>query len=169
MSSQMFIAKMTIILVVMAIAAAIESFLPLFGRNSGKGRIAANLSITAVTFAFNWALTSVTAIVALKLKPGGLLATMKIPFALEVVLTIALLDFMYGWASHVLLHKIPFLWRVHQVHCHDVLSHSSDRRPMAVSVHDGHGMDVGATLRPRLGDIHEYRPGAACHLRIEGD
>jgi sterol desaturase/sphingolipid hydroxylase (fatty acid hydroxylase superfamily) len=44
---------------------------------------------------------------------------MKIPTVIEVVITVAVLDFMYGWASHVLLHKIPVLWRVHQVHHSD--------------------------------------------------
>jgi sterol desaturase/sphingolipid hydroxylase (fatty acid hydroxylase superfamily) len=29
------------------------------------------------------------------------------------------LDFMYGYAAHVLLHKIPMLWRVHRVHHSD--------------------------------------------------
>ena len=120
MSSKMFLINLAIIMTVMAVAAAVEVFLPLFSRDaSAKGRTATNLSLTAVLFAFNWIVTTLTAIVALKLKPAGLLATMKIPLALEVLLTIAVLDFMYGWAAHVLLHKIPFLWRVHQVHHSD--------------------------------------------------
>src|ERR1041385_5814123 len=120
MSSKMFLINLAIILTVMAVAPAVEVFLPLFSRDaSAKGRTATNLSLTAVLFAFNWIVTSLTAIVALKLKPAGLLATLKIPLALEVLLTIAVRDFMYGWAAHVLLHKIPFLWRVHQVHHSD--------------------------------------------------
>src|SRR5690349_20884254 len=107
MSSQMFFVNLATIVILMAVAAAIEAFLPLFVRGeSSQGRAGANLSLTAVAFAFNWILTSLTAIVAFSLKQAGLLAAMKIPFAIEVVMTVAVLDFMYGWASHVLLHKI---------------------------------------------------------------
>ena len=116
----MFFVNLAIILALMGIAAGIEAFLPLFGRGeSSRGHAGANLSLTAVTFGFNWILTSLTAIVALRMKPAGILAITKIPFAVQVVVTVLVLDFMYGWAAHALLHKIPFLWRVHQVHHSD--------------------------------------------------
>jgi sterol desaturase/sphingolipid hydroxylase (fatty acid hydroxylase superfamily) len=116
----MFFTNMAITVALMAVAAAIEAFLPLFGRGqSSEGRTRANLSLTAVVFGFNWVLTSITAVVALKLKPAGILAMFPVPFAVQVVMTVVVLDFMYGWASHVLLHKIPFLWRAHSVHHSD--------------------------------------------------
>ena len=120
MSSQMFLGNVATILALMAAAAVIEVFLPLFERGeSSKGRARANLSLTAVTLGFNWVLTSVTAIVALSLKPAGIFAMTKLPFAVQVLVTVVVLDFMYGYASHVLLHKIPILWRVHRVHHSD--------------------------------------------------
>jgi sterol desaturase/sphingolipid hydroxylase (fatty acid hydroxylase superfamily) len=116
----MFLTNIAITVALMAVAAAIEAFLPLFGRGtSSEGRTRTNLWLTAVMFGFNWVLTSITAVVALKLKPAGILATFPVPFAVQVVMTVIVLDFMYGWASHVLLHKIPFLWRAHQVHHSD--------------------------------------------------
>ena len=120
MNSRMFFTNMAITVALMAVAAAIEAFLPLFGRGaSSQGRTCTNLSLTALIFAFNWMLTSITALVALRLKPAGILTMFPIPFAVQVVMTVVVLDFMYGWASHVLLHKIPFLWRAHSVHHSD--------------------------------------------------
>ncbi len=120
MNPRMFLTNTAITIALMAVAAAIEAFLPLFGRGaSSRGRTRANLSLTAVIFAFNFVLTSITAVVALRLKPAGILTMFPMPFAVQVVLTIVVLDFMYGWASHVLLHKIPFLWRAHSVHHSD--------------------------------------------------
>jgi sterol desaturase/sphingolipid hydroxylase (fatty acid hydroxylase superfamily) len=45
----------------------------------------------------------------------GLLKLISLPAWLEVTLAIALLDYtLYLW--HVLTHRLPFLWRFHQVH-----------------------------------------------------
>ena len=113
-----FLWNTAILLALMAVAAVIEVFIPLFTRGeSSKGRITPNLSLTAVNLSVNWLLTAVTAIVALDLKPPALLSAL--PFAIQVLVTVMLLDFMYGYVSHVLLHKIPMLWRFHRVHHSD--------------------------------------------------
>ena len=45
----------------------------------------------------------------------GLLKQVSLPAWLEVLLGVALLDYtLYLW--HILTHKVPFLWRIHQVH-----------------------------------------------------
>ncbi|MGE5270356.1 MAG: sterol desaturase family protein [Thiohalocapsa sp.] len=45
----------------------------------------------------------------------GLLPRLKLPPALEAALALALLDYtLYVW--HVLLHRVPLLWRCHVVH-----------------------------------------------------
>jgi sterol desaturase/sphingolipid hydroxylase (fatty acid hydroxylase superfamily) len=45
----------------------------------------------------------------------GLLKRLALPAWLEVLLAVALLDYtLYVW--HVLVHKVPFLWRFHQPH-----------------------------------------------------
>ena len=120
MSSKAFFGNIAVVVVMMAIASAIEAFAPLFSRGeSSKGRVGVNLSMTGVNFGFNWVLTSVTAILALTLRPTGLLAKTSFPFAVQVVITVLVLDFMYGYASHALLHKIPLLWRFHRIHHSD--------------------------------------------------
>src|SRR5262247_964858 len=116
--TSVFLWNTAILLALMAVAAVIEVFIPLFTRGeSSKGRITPNLSLTAVNLSVNWLLTAVTAIVALDLKPPALLRAL--PFAIQVLVTVMLLDFMYGYVSHVLLHKIPMLWQFHRVHHSD--------------------------------------------------
>jgi sterol desaturase/sphingolipid hydroxylase (fatty acid hydroxylase superfamily) len=45
----------------------------------------------------------------------GLVKWLSLPLWLEVVLAVMLLDYtLYLW--HILLHKVPFLWRCHQPH-----------------------------------------------------
>ena len=45
----------------------------------------------------------------------GVLNLVALPFWLEVILVVVLLD-LAVWAQHVATHKIPILWRVHKVH-----------------------------------------------------
>ncbi len=52
-------------------------------------------------------------------KRFGLLKIFKLPKFAETALAISLLDYtLYLW--HVLTHKLPFLWRFHQVHHADL-------------------------------------------------
>lgn len=49
----------------------------------------------------------------------GLLKIFRLPKILEIVFAVVLLDYtLYGW--HVLTHKVPFLWRFHQIHHADL-------------------------------------------------
>ena len=59
---------------------------------------------------------------------------LDLPSWLEVPLAVALLDYtLYLW--HVLVHKVPFLWRFHQVH-HVDLGHLSRPRLRAAAHRD---------------------------------
>lgn len=45
----------------------------------------------------------------------GLLKIIRLPMFLEIILAVVLMDYtLYIW--HILMHKIPFLWRFHLVH-----------------------------------------------------
>ncbi|MBW2608915.1 MAG: sterol desaturase family protein [Deltaproteobacteria bacterium] len=49
----------------------------------------------------------------------GVLNLVKIPMWLNILLTVAFMDFMlYVW--HLLNHEIPFLWRFHRIHHSDL-------------------------------------------------
>ena len=52
-------------------------------------------------------------------KKFGLVKIIRLPRFLETVLAVVLLDYtLYLW--HVLTHKVPFLWRFHQIHHADL-------------------------------------------------
>ena len=50
--------------------------------------------------------------------PYGLLNRAAVPLALRIVLAVMVLDLSH-YALHYLLHRFPWLWRVHQVHHSD--------------------------------------------------
>lgn len=49
----------------------------------------------------------------------GLFNRLDLPFAFEVIATVLILDFAI-WLQHLITHKVPLLWRLHQVHHADV-------------------------------------------------
>jgi sterol desaturase/sphingolipid hydroxylase (fatty acid hydroxylase superfamily) len=120
MTVREFLFNITTILAVMAVAALIETAVPMFiaGR-SRKTRRAANLGLTALSFLMNWLLASVAAIAALTLRPAGALARVGWPMWLEIVVGIVVLDFSVGYLSHRTMHAWPAMWRFHRVHHSD--------------------------------------------------
>jgi sterol desaturase/sphingolipid hydroxylase (fatty acid hydroxylase superfamily) len=73
--------------------------------NLGMGRLLSLLSVSsAAAYAtqYNW----------------GLFAVFNAPFWLELIAALIIYDFAV-WAQHRAMHKIPFLWRAHQVHHSD--------------------------------------------------
>ena len=49
----------------------------------------------------------------------GLLNTLGLPFWVEVLVALVVLDFAI-WVQHVLFHAVPVLWRLHRVHHADL-------------------------------------------------
>jgi sterol desaturase/sphingolipid hydroxylase (fatty acid hydroxylase superfamily) len=49
----------------------------------------------------------------------GLLNVLEIPTAIKIILTLLALDFAI-YAQHIASHKLPILWRLHQVHHTDL-------------------------------------------------
>jgi sterol desaturase/sphingolipid hydroxylase (fatty acid hydroxylase superfamily) len=75
----------------------------------------------------------------------GLLPSLKLPPLPEKILGVALLDYsLYWW--HILLHRLPFLWRIHLVHHADLALDSST----AVRFH---GLEFLASIPWRLAQI----------------
>ena len=115
-----FLLNITIILTVMAAGALIETVVPMFVvRPSIRGRRAANLGLTVLSFLLNWLLASLAAIAALALRPAGALARLGWPLSLDVVVGIVVLDFSVGYLSHRTMHMWPAMWRFHRVHHSD--------------------------------------------------
>ena len=121
MTASEFLTNFTIVMTVMAIGALIEIAVPMFAEQPWKhGRRVANLGLTGVSFLFNWLLASLAAVAALQYRPAGLMAGLRWPFWLEVVVSIVVLDFCVGYLSHRTMHMWPPMWRFHQVHHSDL-------------------------------------------------
>jgi sterol desaturase/sphingolipid hydroxylase (fatty acid hydroxylase superfamily) len=119
MHAREFLTTVAIVLAIMAVIAVVELIQPLFSHPARhKGRSTTNLSLTALTLTLNWVLTSAAAVLALALplQGPGIMQRLEIPFAVQVVASIVVLDFSFGYLSHLALHKVPILWRVHRVH-----------------------------------------------------
>jgi len=120
MTTREFLTNVTIILAIMAVGTALETIIPLFSAsNTSRGRRSANLAFTGLSFLSNWLLASVAAILALSWRPAGLMAASTWPMWMQIVLSVALLDFSVGYLSHRTLHASSFLWRFHRVHHSD--------------------------------------------------
>lgn len=64
-------------------------------------------------------LLAVGAAIDAEIAGTGLFNLVNLPPVLELVLAVLVLDFII-WGQHLVTHKVPFLWRVHQVHHADV-------------------------------------------------
>src|SRR5687767_13300692 len=98
---------------------ALERWLPLRQATQPVGeRLLVNLSISALAIGTAAALVQPAAATALDFMSSrgfGLLSRMEIPAAVRFVIAFVLLDLsFYYW--HLANHKIPFLWRFHNVH-----------------------------------------------------
>ncbi|HMD37170.1 MAG TPA: sterol desaturase family protein [Vicinamibacterales bacterium] len=122
MTVREFLNNTAILSTIMAVAAMIETAVPMFiGRSGTHGRRSANLGLTAVVFLLNWSLSSAVAVLALVLAihPPTWTKALGLPIAAQVVAGIVILDFSAGYVSHRALHFFPVLWRFHQVHHSD--------------------------------------------------
>jgi sterol desaturase/sphingolipid hydroxylase (fatty acid hydroxylase superfamily) len=122
MSTPQFLASTGFVISFLAVAALLELVVPLFAhRHAGEARRRANLTMTAVTLLFNWALLSVAGAVAVLAPENGpqLFARAGMPAAVQAVAGIFVLDFGFGYLAHRLMHASPLLWRIHRVHHSD--------------------------------------------------
>lgn len=79
----------------------------------------------------------------------GLLKLVRLPMALELLLSVALLDYtLYIW--HYLTHKVPFLWRFHKFHHVDL------------------DLDASTALRFHTGELLLSVPWRAAQVRLLG-
>jgi sterol desaturase/sphingolipid hydroxylase (fatty acid hydroxylase superfamily) len=119
MSVREFLTNVSFILAVMAIGGLLEIAVPFFAAKRDRGRRNANLAFTALGFLVNWLLSSTAAILALSLRPAGLLSVTAWSPTMRIVVGVVLLDFSVGYLSHRTLHMSSWLWRFHRIHHSD--------------------------------------------------
>jgi sterol desaturase/sphingolipid hydroxylase (fatty acid hydroxylase superfamily) len=112
--------SMLVLFGLMILLSLIEALLPLQRHILDARRIRTNLGLILITFLLNLALSMSVVGVAIWIerKGWGLLALVSLPLWAVSAIGIVSLDF-FGWTSHVLMHKVSWLWRVHRVHHSD--------------------------------------------------
>ena len=97
----------------------LERFVPLRARKAELiARLVVNLCFSALAFAVAAVIVRPAAQSALHwagVQPFGLIHLVPIPAAAQFILAFLLMDLSFYW-WHVLNHRIPFLWRFHNVH-----------------------------------------------------
>lgn len=119
--------RLTAFLSIFAIMAVLERLLPKRElRAAVAKRWLTNISITAIASAliramalFTVPLAAVAASVYAQSQNFGLLNQLALPTWLEALIAIVVLDFAL-WLQHLISHKWPLLWRLHQMHHADV-------------------------------------------------
>jgi sterol desaturase/sphingolipid hydroxylase (fatty acid hydroxylase superfamily) len=113
MTTHDFLRYVLLIAAVMAVISLVEVALPLYVRNErGRGRVPANLALTALVFILNWAMTTASALIVLPRKP------LPLPMAAQIAISVVVLDF-FTYVAHASMHKLPWLWRFHRIHHSD--------------------------------------------------
>ncbi len=114
------ISKTTISIVIVLLLYILELIFPYMTTWKGKHRHALQNGLLTL---FNILLTATLFSILLTWSTNnswGVLYHSELPWILELVLTILILDgFTYTW--HVLAHNVPFLWRFHKVHHSDTM------------------------------------------------
>jgi sterol desaturase/sphingolipid hydroxylase (fatty acid hydroxylase superfamily) len=125
MENETFI-RLGVFLGLFAALALIEALVPRRERSqTRKARWVTNWGFTLINtltlnaMAFALPLLAVGAALDAQTQGWGLFNTISLPIWLEVILVILILDFAI-WFQHLITHKIPLLWRLHQVHHADV-------------------------------------------------
>lgn len=92
-------------------------------------------------------------------KGWGLLNSLSWPGWLEILLTILILDFAI-WAQHLITHKIPLLWRLHQVH-------HADRDIDVTTAVRFHPIEIALSMCLKIGVIYALGASAIAVILFE--
>lgn len=117
------ISKLAIVIVTLGGFSLVESMRPAMALNytSRWSHAGINLTLTVftmiITVFFGIAVVGVTEWVAVS--RFGLLQLVELPLWLELLIALVVLDFVAQYVAHVLLHKLPWMWRVHIIHHSD--------------------------------------------------
>jgi sterol desaturase/sphingolipid hydroxylase (fatty acid hydroxylase superfamily) len=145
------LASIGFILVAMAIVALVETVIPLRRRGQWhEAHLGPNLALTFITFATNIVMNValVGALAWAEARSFGLMHAIGVSPLVGTVVAVLALDLSF-YVAHVGMHKIPFLWRFHQVH------------------HSDPALDVTTTIRQHPGEsLYRYAALAVFSLAL---
>lgn len=115
--------KLAVVVVILGGFSLVESMRPAVALNYPNRWHHAGINLTLtlftmiITLVFGIAVVGVTEWVAVS--RFGLLQQLDLPLWLELLIALVVLDFVAQYLAHVLLHKLPWMWRVHIIHHSD--------------------------------------------------
>jgi len=113
------LATLLIVAFLFGVLFVLERFVPLRAPKSELiARLVVNLCFSALAFGVAAAIVRPVARAAIRwagLQPFGLIHIAPLPTTAQFILAFLLMDLSFYW-WHVLNHRIPFLWRFHNVH-----------------------------------------------------
>jgi sterol desaturase/sphingolipid hydroxylase (fatty acid hydroxylase superfamily) len=149
-----------------ALLALIEAIVPRRTRTqTRKARWFTNWGVTIINtitlnaMAFALPLLAVGAAIDAQSHGWGLFNAIGMPAWVEVILAILILDFSI-WAQHLITHKIPILWRLHQVHHADVDIDVTT----AIRFHP---IEIGLSMLLKIGLVYLLGPAALAVILFE--
>jgi sterol desaturase/sphingolipid hydroxylase (fatty acid hydroxylase superfamily) len=92
-------------------------------------------------------------------KGWGLFNLLSWPWWLEICLSILILDFVI-WIQHLVSHKIPVLWRLHQVH------HTDQEMDVSTGIRF-HPIEIGLSMLLKISAIYLLGPLAIVVVAYE--
>src|SRR5215510_10715501 len=113
------LATVGLIIVSMAIVALAETAIPLHPRGRwSAAHVGPNLALTLLTFATNLCFNAALVGMLAWQNGIGLLHVIALPWAIEVAVTVMVLDLAF-YVAHRAMHRYRALWRCHRVHHSD--------------------------------------------------
>jgi sterol desaturase/sphingolipid hydroxylase (fatty acid hydroxylase superfamily) len=160
------IIRLSVFLGVFAILALTEVLLPRRKRDINRGpRWFTNLSLIVIDsftlrlMAIVMPVMAVGAAADAHAHGWGLLAMVDWPNWVEVVIAMLILDFVI-WAQHLITHKIPILWRLHQVH-------HADRDMDVTTAIRFHPIEIALSMLLKIAVVYALGPTAFAVILFE--
>ena len=158
--------RLTVFLGLFCLLAALETLLPRRPRaQSRRKRWFANWgiiiidTITLRLLALLLPLLAVGAAADAQAQGWGLFNALGWPSWLEVALAILILDFVI-WAQHLITHKVPLLWRLHQVH------HADVDMDVTTAIRF-HPVEIALSMLLKIGVVYLLGPAAVAVVLFE--
>lgn len=146
--------------------ALIEAWAPRRSRTQQRStRWVTNWAMTALNtltlraLAFGLPLLAVGAAIDASNNGWGLFNSLSWPTWIEVVLSILFFDFAI-WAQHLITHKVPLLWRLHQVH-------HADRDIDVTTAIRFHPVEIALSMVLKIGLVYVVGPSALAIILFE--
>lgn len=147
----------------LVVFAGLEALLPRRPRTMPRlTRWSANLGLSIInTVLLRFAVPVLAVGVALWAEANnfGLFNLTPLPWALEIVLALLMLDALI-WAQHLVMHKVPVLWRMHRVH-------HTDRDLDATTALRFHPAEILLSMAIKVAAVALIGPAAAAVILFE--